>query len=55
MLVRGDRAYEVEFATLDGVTLAVVSLDASCVRPISATDDAASVGLFLGLRRTPPH
>jgi hypothetical protein len=34
VLVHGDRGYEVEFMTLDGVTLAVVSLEASRVRPI---------------------
>ena len=34
VLVHGDRGYKVEFTTLDGTTLAVVSLDVSRVRPI---------------------
>ena len=34
ILVHGDRGYEVEFTTLDGVTLAVVTLEGSRVRPI---------------------
>lgn len=34
VLVHGDRGYEVEFMTLDGVTLAVVTLEATRVRPI---------------------
>jgi hypothetical protein len=34
VLLHGDRGYEVEFVTLDGKTVAVVSLDASRVRPI---------------------
>ena len=34
VLVHDRRGYEVEFTTLDGVTLAVVTLEASRVRPI---------------------
>ncbi len=34
VLVHGDRGYEVEFVTLDGETVAVVSLSADQVRPI---------------------
>jgi hypothetical protein len=34
VLVHGDRGYEVEFMTLDGETLAVVSLFSEQVRPI---------------------
>jgi len=40
VLVHGDRGYEVEFMTLTGETLAVVSLDASRVRPIGAREIA---------------
>jgi len=40
VLLHGGRGYEVEFATLDGVTLAVVSLDVSSVRPIGAGEIA---------------
>jgi hypothetical protein len=32
------QAYEVEFITLDGKTAAVVTLDASHVRPVSSRD-----------------
>jgi hypothetical protein len=34
VLVHGTRGYEVEFSTLDGTTIAVVSLNSSDVRPI---------------------
>jgi hypothetical protein len=34
VMMHGDRGYEVEFATLDGTTLAIVTLEASRVRPI---------------------
>jgi len=34
VLAHGDRGYEVEFMTLDGETLAVVSLFADQVRPV---------------------
>ena len=34
VLVHGDRGYEVEFMTLDGETLAVISLFSEQVRPI---------------------
>jgi hypothetical protein len=34
VLVHRDQGYEVEFTTLDGMTLAVVTLEASRVRPI---------------------
>ena len=40
VLVHGDRGYEVEFITLDGETLAVVSLARSQVRPIGAREIA---------------
>jgi len=40
VLVHGDRGYEVEFVTLDGETLAVVSLAAARVRPIGAREIA---------------
>jgi len=40
VLVHEARGYEVEFVTLTGETLAVVSLDASCVRPIVAGEIA---------------
>jgi hypothetical protein len=40
VLVHGDRGYEVEFVTLDGETLAVVSLEASRVRPIGSGEIA---------------
>ena len=40
VLVHADRGYEVEFVTLDGETLAVVSLDATRVRPIGAREIA---------------
>jgi hypothetical protein len=33
VLAHGSRGYEVEFATLDGVTLAVVTLEAAQARP----------------------
>ena len=38
--LHGDRGYEVEFVALDGETLAVVSLDASRVRPIGSGEMA---------------
>lgn len=37
-IYKDGQAYEVEFATLDGKTAAVVTLDASQVRPISTRD-----------------
>jgi hypothetical protein len=40
VLMRGERGYEVEFVTLDGKTLAVVSLESSRVRPIRAGEIA---------------
>ena len=40
VLIHGDRGYEVECVTLDGVTLAVVSLEVSSVRPIGAGEIA---------------
>lgn len=40
VLLHGDRGYEVEFVTLDGETLAVVSLEASDVRPIGSGEIA---------------
>ena len=40
VLVHGRRGYEVEFTTLDGNTLAVVSLAAAQVRPIGAGEIA---------------
>jgi hypothetical protein len=40
VLVHGEAGYEVEFATLDGETLAVVSLLGSQVRPISRREIA---------------
>ena len=40
VLVHDTRGYEVEFVTLTGETLAVVSLDASRVRPIATGEIA---------------
>ena len=40
VLLHGDRGHEVEFITLDGETLAVVSLARSQVRPIGAREIA---------------
>jgi hypothetical protein len=40
VLVRGRKGYEVEFMTLDGETLAVSSLQAAQVRPISSREVA---------------
>jgi hypothetical protein len=40
VLVHRDRGYEVEFVTLDGETLAVVSLSAEQVRPIGRREIA---------------
>jgi hypothetical protein len=37
-IYKDGQAYEVEFATLDGKTAAVVTLDASHVRPVSSRD-----------------
>ncbi len=37
---RGGEAYEVEFATLDGQTLAVVTLPAAAVRPVTGCEIA---------------
>ncbi len=46
VLVHGEQGYEVEFVTLEGETLAVVSLRADQVRPISSREiaHARSVG-----------
>ena len=40
VLLHGDAGYEVEFMTLEGETLAVVSLRADQVRPISPREIA---------------
>ena len=40
VLVHGPQGYEVEFMTLDGETVAVTSLQASQVRPISTREVA---------------
>jgi len=40
VLVHGRQGYEVEFMTLDGETVAVTSLQASQVRPISTREVA---------------
>jgi hypothetical protein len=40
VLAHGDRGYEVEFATLDGSTVAVVALASSAVRPIRSGEIA---------------
>lgn len=37
-IYKDGQAYEVEFVTLDGNTAAVVTLDASQVRPVSSRD-----------------
>lgn len=37
-IYKDGQAYEVEFITLDGNTAAVVTLDASQVRPVSSRD-----------------
>ena len=37
-IYKDGQAYEVEFLTLDGHTAAVVTLDASYVRPVSSRD-----------------
>lgn len=37
-IYKDGQAYEVEFATLDGKTAAVITLDASHVRPVSSRD-----------------
>ena len=37
-IYKDGQAYEVEFMTLDGHTAAVVTLDASYVRPVSSRD-----------------
>jgi hypothetical protein len=37
-IYKDGEAYEVEFATLDGKTVAVITLDASQVRPVSSRD-----------------
>lgn len=37
-IYKDGQAYEVEFITLDGKTAAVVTLDASQVRPVSSRD-----------------
>ncbi len=43
---RSGKAYEIEFFTLDGQTLDVVSVEAEHVRPVSRTDvmHARSIG-----------
>ena len=40
VLTHGDDGYEVEFATLDGKTLAVLTLDRATVRPIPSGEIA---------------
>jgi hypothetical protein len=40
VLAHGDRGYEVEFVSLDGETLAVVSLTAAQVRPVGPREIA---------------
>jgi hypothetical protein len=40
VLLHGDRGYEVEFVSLDGETLAVVSLTPSQVRPVGPREIA---------------
>jgi len=40
VLVHGENGYEVEFMTLDGETVAVTSLEADKVRPISRREIA---------------
>ena len=40
MVHEGGRGYEVEFVTLDGETIAVVTLDADRVRPIGPREIA---------------
>lgn len=40
VLLHGDRGYEVEFVTLDGETLAVLSVDKLQVRPIGSGEIA---------------
>ncbi len=40
VLVHGDAGYEVEFMTLEGETLAVVSLSASQLRPVEPREIA---------------
>jgi hypothetical protein len=40
VMVHGDEGYEVEFMTLDGETLAVLSLAADQLRPVNAREIA---------------
>jgi hypothetical protein len=40
VLLHGDRGYEVEFVSLDGETLAVVSLTPSQIRPVGPREIA---------------
>jgi Domain of unknown function (DUF4926) len=40
VLMHGDRGYEVEFTSLDGETLAIVSLEPQSVRPIGRREIA---------------
>lgn len=40
VMMHGERGYEVEFVTLEGETLAVVSLRSDQVRPISSREIA---------------
>jgi len=42
VLVHAERGYEVEFATLEGETLAIVSLSKDEVRPIAAREIASA-------------
>jgi hypothetical protein len=41
-MAHGDRGYEIEFMTLDGETLAVVSLDRAQVRPVARGEIASA-------------
>ncbi|MCG3180708.1 MAG: hypothetical protein BIFFINMI_03071 [Phycisphaerae bacterium] len=40
VLLHGKRGYEVEFVTLSGETIAIVSLDANQVRPVATGEIA---------------
>ena len=40
VLVHGDEGYEVEFVTLEGETLAVISLDTDQLRPVEPREIA---------------
>ena len=48
VLVHDDKGYEVEFMALDGETLAVVSLFASQVRPVSHREIAHARAVISG-------